>query len=207
MKPALSKNILNAIAILALCLISSPVFAQGTANGPNTVHTVGPGPGVVIGTPLNPFPIDLDPNGPPWTKTILDPNFLLLNGGPLNVDESIINVGNEPWFDWHEHILPDATGVVPGLWTGVFMAINGNPIGFNAIGLGTPDLWLDTFSQPVLPGDVLSIRKVMDVKPGIPGVPNQPIIIQEYPTPEPASAALIGLGSLMLLARRKNEST
>jgi hypothetical protein len=29
-------------------------------------------------------------------------------------------------------------------------------------------------------------------------------IIEEYPTPEPTSAALIGLGSLALAARRRN---
>lgn len=206
MKRALTEHVPKALAILTLCLFTSQVFAQGTATGPNTTHQVDPGPVVVIGDPTNPFPIDLDPTGPPWTKTIVDPNQLILNGGLLTVDETIINVGNEPWLDWHEHILPDPFGVVPGIWLNVNMLINGNPIGFNVIGLGTPDLWLDTFTQPVLPGDVLSIRKVMEVTPGIPGTFTQPIIIEEYPTPEPASAALISLGSLMLLARRKSES-
>jgi len=206
MKRLIIRDIFASVLILAVCMLGTQAFAQGTATGPNTFHNVDPGPGVLIGTPNNPIPIDLDPNGPPWTKTIFDPNFLLLNGGPLNLNETIINVGTEPWYDWHEHIMPDATGVVPGMWSSVQMSVNGNPIFFNGLGLGTADLWLDTFSQPVFPGDVLNIRKIIDVKPGIPGVPNQPIIIQEYPTPEPASAALIGIGSLMLLARRKNES-
>lgn len=198
-----ARKLMVAAVALALLTLSSTAQAQGTANGPNTNHVVQPGPGVIIGNPNNPFPIDLDPLGPPWTKTIFDPNFLLLNGGPLNLNESIINVGTEPWYDWHEHILPDASGQVPGNWINVQMAINGNPITFNAVGLGTPNLDLNGFSQPVLPGDILNIRKIIDVKPGIPGVPNQPIVIQEYPTPEPASAALIGMGSLMLLARRR----
>ncbi len=189
--------------VLVVLVTSNSVFAQGTANGPNTLHTVDPGPIVVIGNPTNPMPIDLDPVGQPWTKTITDPNFLILNGGPLNLNESIINVGSEPWYDWHEHILPDATGAYPGDWSFVQMSVNGNPITFNALGIGTPNLWLDTFSQPVLPGDILNIRKIIDVVPGIPGIVQQPIVIQEYPTPEPASAALIGIGSLVLMARRK----
>ena len=189
------------VLAVTLLVTSGTAQAQGTANGPNTAHNVDPGPIVLIGNPVNPFPIDLDPLGPPWTKTIFDPNFLTLGGGPLNLNESIINVGTEPWYDWHEHILPDATGAVPGLWSFVQMTVNGNPITFNAVGLGSPNLWLDTFSQPVLPGDILNIRKIIDVYPGTPGVPNQPIVIQEYPTPEPASAAMIGLGLLTVFNR------
>lgn len=192
------------IVAVALLAFSSNAQAQGTANGPNTTHIVQPGPGVLIGTPNNPFPIDLDPVGPPWTKTISDPNqFLWPNGGLLNLNESIINVGTEPWFDWHEHILPDFTGALPGVWVNVQMSVNGNPITFNAIGLNTPNLWLDTFSQPVLPGDILNVRKVIDVLPANAAIPPQPIVIEEYPTPEPASAALVGLGATALLFRRR----
>lgn len=199
----LTQTILIPVVTIGLFMFTSSALAQGTATGPNTSHNVDPGPGVLIGSPINPIPIDLDPTGPPWTKTIFDPNFLTLSGGPLNLNETILNVGTEPWYDWHEHILPDATGAVPGLWTSVFMSVNGNPITFNAVGLGTPNLWLDTFSQPILPGDVLNVRKIIDVYPGTPGVPNQPIVIAEYPTPEPASLALLSLGSLAVLGRRK----
>ena len=200
MNAATTKMILTPVLTLVLLMTCSTTFAQGTANGPNTSHIIDPGPGVLIGDPTNPFPIDLDPNGQPWTKTLVDANFLLPNGGPLNLNESIVNVGTEPWLDWHEHILPDATGMVPGLWTSVQMSVNGNPITFNAVGLGTPDLWLDTFSQPVLPGDVLNVRKIIDVF--VSPIPVQ-IRIAEYPTPEPASLGLMGLGSLILLKRRK----
>lgn len=203
MKSLTQQWILTPFITLALLVYCGTTFAQGTATGPNTSHNVDPGLIVEVGTPINPIPIDLDPLGPPWTKTINDPNLLLLNGGPLDLNESIINVGTEPWYDWHEHILPDATGAVPGLWSSVQMAVNGNPIGFNVIGLGTADLWLDTFSQPILPGDVLNVRKIIDVFPGIPGAFQQPIVIQEYPTPEPASLALLSLGSLAVLGRRK----
>jgi len=201
MNALFSKNILTPILAIALFTTCNTALAQGTATGPITSHIVDPGPIVLIGDPTNPIPIDLDPFGQPWTKNISDSNGNIISGGPLSLDETIINVGNEPWFDWHEHILPDATGAVPGKWITVTMAINGSSILFNAVGLGTSDLWLDTFSQPVLPGDVLNIRKVIDVTPG-PALVQ--LSIQEYPTPEPASAALIGLGALGLLGKRRS---
>ncbi len=203
MKCYSARLLLAPVFTLALLTMCNSTLAQGTATGPITNHIVDPGPVVVIGDPVSPIPIDLDPLGQPWIKNISDPNGNIISGGLLDLNETIINVGNEPWFDWHEHILPDATGIVPGVWTFVDMTINGNPITFNAVGLNTPDLWLDTFSQPVFPGDVLNIRKIIDATPG-------PALLQmriaEYPTPEPASAALIGIGSLILMARRKATS-
>jgi hypothetical protein len=82
----------------------------------------------------------------------------------------------------------------------VNLTVNGNPIGFNTVGLGTTDLWLDTFSQPVLPGDVLEVRKTA-LTFATPALFS--MIIEEYPTPEPASASLIGIGSLLIMARRR----
>ncbi len=196
--------ILPLLAVVALTF-SGTAWAQGTANGPQTGHNVDPGPVVLIGNAANPMPIDLDPNGPPWTKRIFDPNFLMANGGPLQFVETIRNVGTEPWHDWHEHILPDPTGALPAVWAGVTMSVNGNPIGFNVIGLGSPDLWLDQFTQPVLPGDILEIKKVADVFP-TPGVTSALMVIEEYPTPEPASLALVGLGALGLLKRNRKEA-
>ena len=199
------KMMVAAVAVVMLAF-STTAKAQGTANGPLTFHSVTPGPIVVIGSPLNPFPIDLDPVGPPWTKHIDDPNGLMLNGGVMELNESIINVGTEPWYDWHEHIQPNIPGVFPpfpGIWLNAVMTVNGNPIGFNANGFGTPNLDLFNFSQPVLPGDILNIRKQIHVFANTTGVPGFLMEIQEYPTPEPASAALIGLGSLALMARRR----
>jgi len=203
MNASLTRLLLAPVFTLALMMMCNSAFAQGTATGPITSHIVDPGPIVVIGDLTSPIPIDLDPFGQPWTKNISDPNGNIISGGPLVLDETIINVGNEPWLDWHEHILPDATGIVPGIWTLVDLTINGNPITFNAVGLNTPDLWLDTFSQPVLPGDVLNIRKIIDATPG-PALLQ--MTIQEYPTPEPASAALMGMGSLLVMARRRTAS-
>lgn len=194
----LLRNILSCVVAVAVLSMCNTAFAQGTANGPVTQHDIDPGPIVFIGDAANPIKIDLDPLGPPWTKEIFDPNGLLANGGLLDIVETIINAGTESWFDWHEHILPNANGVVPGVWTSVKMSINGNPIVFNDLGLNTPNLWLDNFSQPVLPGDILTINKQVDVFPTSGGIPGTPVlVIEEYPTPEPASAALMALGLTM----------
>jgi len=199
-----SKLILVPALTLALFTMCSSAFAQGTATGPFTNHIIDPGPIVLIGDPVSPIPIDLDPTGLPWFKSITDPNAVVTGPSLLSMIETIQNVGAEPWFDWHEHIMPNAAGVTSSTWLSVKLSINGSLIGFTPTGLGTADLWLDNFSLPVLPGDILVIEKEVDLFPAsAPGT--GPILrLQEYPTPEPASAALIGLGSLALLGKRRS---
>ena len=199
---------LSPLVVLALLLTCGPVYAQGTAGGPISAHVVTGGPNIFVGDPTNPFPIDLDPNGQPWFKTVSDGNGAITQPTVIPMTEYVLNIGNEPWFDWHEHILPPLAGQPQSTWQAVNgLFINGNPIAFNALGVGTPNLWLDTFSQPVLPGDILRIEKLVEVFPDATGIGGPLLRIEEYPTPEPASAALISLGSLMLMARRKSEST
>ena len=179
-------------------------WAQGTATSPFTIHEVEPGPIVFIGDPSAPIPIDLDPTGGPWSKSIIDPNAVVTAPGLLTMIETIENAGDEPWYDWHEHILPNAVGAGGvSIWFSVKLSVNGTPITFASGGLGTGDLWLDTFSQPVLPGDILTVTKEVEVFPLTDGSAGPILRIQEYPTPEPASAALIAVGSLALLGRRK----
>ncbi len=194
------------ILTLALLMMCNTALAQGTATGMFTSHFVDPGPVVLIGDAISPIPIDLDPTGAPWSKSITDPGGVITNpaGELLTMIETILNVGTEPWLDWHEQILPNATGVSSSSWISVKLSINGTPIGFSDMGLGTGNLWLDTFSQPVLPGDILEIIKEVEVFPLSPGSTGPILRIQEYPTPEPASAALIGIGSLVLFGKRRS---
>jgi len=205
MNAKLSRLILTPVLAVALFTMCSSTFAQGTATGPFTSAFVTPGPNVFIGDAANPIPIDLDVNGLPWSKSITDPNFVITNpaGEILTLIETIQNVGTEPWLDWHEHILPNAAGVVSSSWLSVKLSINGNPLGFTPTGLGTADLWLDNFSQQVLPGDILVVEKEVEAFPLLPPSSGPILRLQEYPTPEPASAALMGLGSLIVMARRK----
>lgn len=200
MNTTISKLIAAPLLVLAL-LLNTPASAQGTSNGPITFHDVANG---ITGpfVPVGPMGIDLDPTGKPWTKYVYDDEGFLNRASNLAVRERIVNLGDEPWLDWHEHILPGPTGSW-GVWNSVQLLINGTPIAFNVSGIGTTDLWLDGFSQPVLPGDTLTINKSLSVREYVqtPGAPV--LLIQEYPTPEPASAALMGLGATLLMARRK----
>lgn len=181
--------------------------AQGTASGPFTAHVVQPGPIVVIGDPNSPMPIDLDPNGLPWFKSITDDNLQIFGGGVLDFEEHIVNVGTEAWGDWHEEILGPPAGLPPASWTGsISLEVNGNPITFSSVGLGTQVLWLDNFSQPVLPGEVFTIRKQALVLPNSAGATGVELMrLLEYPTPvpEPASLALLAMSSLTLMGRRR----
>ncbi len=188
---------------IAVLVISQAAYAQGTATGPATGHEVVPGPNVFIGDITAPIEIDLDPIGPPWTKGIFDPNGFVAAPGLLKMTETILNVGDEPWTDWHEIILDPPAGLPQSNWAAVGgLSVNGSAITFDMTGLGTPTLDLFNFSSPVLPGDILVIEKFAEVYPT-----SGPMLrIEEYPTPEPASAALIGLGSLMLVRRHARKT-
>lgn len=196
------------ITIVTLCTamnLTSSVFAQGTASGPSTVHQAEPtgiayagGPNDTINGPA-PYPIDLDPTGTPWRKSIVsDLVSGFIGTGSFTMIETVQNVGTEPWFDWHEDLFNGDLGVG---WIGVTtVSVNGSPITFNETIVGS-SLWIDTFSQPVLPGDVFVIEKDLITTSNIVG-PGKPLFeIIEFPTPEPGSAALMGAGTLIVLRR------
>ncbi len=209
MNSVISRLILTPVLALALLTIGNTVVAQGTATGPFTAHVVQPGPSVIIGDAINPIPIDLDPTGPPWFKSITDDNLEIAGGGILDIIETIQNVGTEAWGDWHEEIVGPPAGLPPAEWFGVVsLEINGNPITFNPTGLGTQELWLDTFSQPVLPGDVFTIHKQAEVFPNSAGATGVELMrLLEFPTPaipEPGSLALVAVGSLVLFGMRRH---
>ena len=195
------------LSCAAIAIVSTDALAQGTATGPSTGHPVVPGPMVVIGDITAPQPIDLDPNGPPWSKGIFDPNILLATGGFLDIFETIQNVGTEAWGDWHEEILQPPSGLPPAVWDSVVsMSVNGSPITFSVMGLGTQEIWLDNFSQPVLPGDILEIHKVAEVLPNSAGATGAPLMrMIEYPTPipEPGACTLMLLGCCGFFRQRR----
>lgn len=207
MNASLSRLILTPVLAVALFAMCNTALAQGTATGPSTEHDIVAGPIVLIGDPNNPMPIDLDSNGPPWVKGFFDPKGLAAGNVTVDIIETIENVGTESWADWHEHIIGDpASATSPSFWSSVVsLEINGNPITFIATGIGTKDLELDTFSQPVLPGDILTIHKQVDVF-NTAGETQAPLVrMLEYPTPipEPGSLALAAVSSLVLIGMRR----
>jgi hypothetical protein len=195
------------VVSIILCAAGTASFAQGVAGGPFTNHIVDPGPVVNIGSAAAPVPIDLDPLGPPWNKSIGDPNDFVVGVKPVDIVESILNAGTEAWGDWHEILLAPPAGLPPSTWQAVVgLTVNGNPIGFTAAGLGTQSLTLNNFSQPVLPGDVFGIHKQVLVDGAIDAMGGPLIRMQQYPTPwvpEPMSIALIATGGLALSLMRR----
>ncbi len=194
------------VGALWLSFVTTPIMAQGTAAGPTTQHLfdsslnegwIG-GPNDLINGPA-PFPIDLDLNGQPWTKDIISSGIFV--GGGMTLHETILNAGTEPWWDWHEQVTGAAIGA--GWNTVASVKINGSPITFNTtLGAGAV-LTLDGFSQPVLPGDVFEITKTLITTDNVVGSAQLLVTITEYPTPEPASMTVMGLGLLAISRRQR----
>jgi hypothetical protein len=195
----------STFSILALFIAHSGANAQGVSSPLFTIHSVSPGPVVFIGNSASPIPVDLDPVGPPWNKSIGDPNNNVVGVATIDIVETLVNAGTEVWTDWHEFMLPPPVGLVPPVWTNVVgLSVNGNPISFTATGLGTGSLDLFNFSQPVLSGDIFGIHKQALVDGSI--VANGAFLrIQEYPTtvPEPTCLALFATGALMYARVRR----
>ncbi|MEZ6190501.1 MAG: PEP-CTERM sorting domain-containing protein [Phycisphaerales bacterium] len=201
------RKLAQPILIISVLLVTAgPLLAQGTATSPSTVHVLASDGNIYVGGPNDlingpaPYPIDLDITGGPWRKQMkTDP--LAGGGAPGKLIETIQNVGTESWYDWHETFI---SGGIFGNWSAMdSVLINGTPITFDQAISGTT-LTIDNFSQPVLPGDVLTLTKSMITTDNVIGPDQVLFTVLEYPTPEPASAALLALGASACLVRKRN---
>jgi hypothetical protein len=108
--------------------------------------------------------------------------------------------------DWHEEIIdvipaPDAPEDWP-LWDcGTILVDEGEFVASGLIveGLGTSAL--DFYFDPMPECTDFIIEKTIMVPAGV-----DQIIIEEYPTPEPASMAVLGLGGLAMVLRRRRRA-
>ncbi|QDS98066.1 PEP-CTERM sorting domain-containing protein [Adhaeretor mobilis] len=198
----------------AWLLASTVAFAQGTASSPSTVHEVDPstntvwigGPNDLINGPA-PYPIDLDASGGPWRKQIYS-GPIAGSGGGILFRETILNAGTEPWTDWHE--INVNLGSQVGIWgtsSVTDLRINGTSIGFTTSVTGTMILDVDSFSQPVLPGDVLEIDKQFALTTALFSPPNTLLYtLLEFPTstiPEPTTLVLLAVCGVALSGTRR----
>jgi hypothetical protein len=202
------KSVLFSLSLVLACAtFGQSATAQGVAGGLVTFHSLQPGPQAIIGNSATPIPIDLDPTGPAWFKNIGDPLGAAAGPSSVTLIETIQNVGTEAWGDWHEFLFPAPAGLAPHFWTSVVgLSVNGNPITFTATGLGGQTLDLFNFSQPVLPGEIFTIQKTLQVA-GTANVSGAFLRISQYPTPhvpEPGCLVLAAMAvSGVSLSRRR----
>jgi hypothetical protein len=202
--------------VVAVSLIASQMaLAQGVGNI-GSLPTVFPGPNPPVGwnvvSSTGPIPVVLNPTGPAWSKNFTGPNggpfAQPAFGPPLPVHESLVVAGILPWTDWHEDVIGiDASGAPdPGwVWANPALLVGGLPApGLSITGAGTNSL--SFYFNPLPPGTVVDIRKQL-VYNGLPGATFiGTLAIHEYPTPEPATMGLMGIGSLLVWRRRNRVS-
>lgn len=162
-----------------------------------------------IGTPTNPVPVVRDPTGPVWQKILTDANNLpvvALPGQTFTLHEVLVVGGNLPWSDWHEDILNPYWD-----WTGWQILINNafpaglvvNNIPGNAMQGGS----ISFLFNAVPPGSVVDIFKHLTYQANSTLPPfSSKIVVDQYPTPEPATLGLLAAGGTWLVRRRSRQT-
>ena len=203
---------------LGICLtlcgtlwIAGPARAQGVGNVgslPTLIQANTSATGWDIGIPA-PLPVVLNPTGPAWQKILVGPNnapVVAVPGQTFYLHEVLTVSGNLPWSDWHEDILNPYWD-----WTGSQILINNAiPAGLvtnNILGNGTQGGSISFLFNPVPPGSTVDIFKHLtyQANPALP-VFSSKVLVNQYPTPEPATLGLLGFGSAVMLRGRNRRS-
>lgn len=204
MRSHASKSIV-CVAVVAVLAAAGASYAQGVGNPgalPQFIPLDPSGTGWFIGT----HGVVRDPNGPKWHKTLFGGPTAPVVAQPgqiFSLSESLFIAGNLPWSDWHEEILTPGWDWVSPI---AFMANGVVPSGYgvtNIAGTATQGGTLNFVFDPLPPGTKIDIRKHLQYNGPSGAVFVGTIEIDQYPTPEPASAGLLGLGSLLVLRRRR----
>ncbi len=198
-------------SLMLVTWTASAVFGQGVGNlGSLPTQFSSPAPitgwSVDSGIPTNPWlPVQFDPNGPQWVKTFTGSNgqpIVAVPGQTFTLQELLVVAPTLSWSDWHEHIItPGWDWVAP---TALFA--NGVPAGGLTTvitpGSMTAGGSIDFTFNPLVPGTQVIIRKLLQYTSTSGTVFTGKVDIAQYPTPEPASLGLLGLGGLLLMRRR-----
>lgn len=152
------------------------------------------------------FEEDRDGNGMVTVGDVLAFQAALTAGEKMELTEEIEIGLNTPWTGWHEVIL-----TADWKWGQVLNF--SSPDGITGLNPNVVGNTAEFAFDALYPGTKINIRKeliylgnVQDLFPsfGGPPVPNaSKILVQEYPTPEPATMSLLALGALAVLRRRR----
>jgi hypothetical protein len=203
-----TQNTAYGLAIGLCSLIGSQVaLAQGVGNVgslPNLIPANTSGTGWDIGVPAG-LPVVLSPTGPAWQKILVGPNYQPVVAAPgqtFYLHEVLVVGGTVPWTDWHENLVNPYWD-----WTSASILVNNAvPAGLtinNIPGNGTQGGSISFLFNAAPVGAIVDIYKQLtyQANPALP-VFSSKVIVNEYPTPEPASLALLALGGTVLLRRR-----
>ncbi len=199
-------------AVAAGLILSGVLIAAGPANGQG-VGNLSALPSLIPADPaaggwfIGQYGVVRDPNGPKWIKILADPNggpFTAAPGQTFTVTESLFIAPELDWADWHEDILTPGWEWVDPI---VFLANGSSPANLAVINMsGDPthggSVWF--YFDPLPPGTKIDIRKKLQYVGGADGTAFfGKVEIAQYPTPEPATLAMLGLGSAVLWRRHR----
>ena len=211
-------------SIYVICAIVLPTavltggakaWAQGVApplGGSVTTHFLtGGGWDIFDDATGGPQEVIRDPNGQPWAKDLTGPgpsppqDLIAMPGDTFTITEHLIIGGALDWADWHEEILdPNWDFVGP-----IDFLVNGSTasgLSFSTMPSTTTQggsIWFNF--DPVASGALIDVVKSIQYVGGPGQVFQGTVRMLEYPTPEPASLALLGVSGLALLRVRRRQ--
>src|SRR5262245_28461212 len=107
-KPVILRALIGALSVFAMGVFTSSARALVSASGgagPSTdsaaLITGGPDIGSV---PISES-VSLDPGAGPWRKNLINNAIGRSSGEDVAIVETLTNVGNITWTDWHEHVV------------------------------------------------------------------------------------------------------
>ena len=204
---------LRACALACACIATNgSAQIVGLGFGPGiafeSVHAPNPATGEYFIE--NDGPFFFNPGAGAWQKTLLAPAGGWMPGTVYTIHEAITILPDptgqsNPLTDWHERIELGSDGIIWDIWVGEPMVTVGTVPVPGLMTMFNPErteVWF--FFDPIdIEGNgiVLHIWKQFQFVGMQPMF--DPVIITEYPTPAPASAALLALAGAVSARRRR----